>query len=271
MPPSEGPVARQFSTALRLSVRSQARNRTAWLLLAFFLPAWNLLMVAIVSHKPLAFKLFSTGAILHADGRELSLISAGLNSLTLIVGFSVFAATRRALPVDRRLVFAGYRQDLLLAAKTGALVAVAGCAALYDGVVLLVFWRPDPAGWLAILAAFVIMAIEYGAFGLLLGVLVKGDLEGFFVIIMGSLTDTFLQNPIGNPVANRPVLEYFPSFGPMQFASGVAFGDTTLWAYLALGLAWASVVAVSGLLIFRRRTRIHRQSALHGERHAAWI
>ena len=63
------------------------------------------------------------------------------------------------------------------------------------------------------------MAAEYGALGLLLGVLVKDDLEGFFLIIMGSLMDTFLQNPLGNPLANRPVLEYFPSFGPTQFAS----------------------------------------------------
>src|SRR2546421_6558778 len=44
----------------------------------------------------------------------------------------------------------------------------------------------------------------------------SGDLEGFFLIIMLSLVDTFLQNPIGNPAANRAVVEYFPSYLPMQ-------------------------------------------------------
>jgi hypothetical protein len=66
----------------------------------------------------------------------------------------------------------------------------------------------------------------------------EGDLEGFFLIIMGSLIDTFLQNPLGNPIANKPVSEWFPSFGPMQFAVGGAFGRTALWGHLALGLAW---------------------------------
>lgn len=43
------------------------------------------------------------------------------------------------------------------------------------------------------------------------GVLVTGDLEGFFPVIMGGLFDTFLQNPLGNPLANKPVLQWFPS------------------------------------------------------------
>ena len=57
---------------------------------------------------------------------------------------------------------------------------------------------------------------------------------------MGSLMDTFLQNPLGNPIANKPILEWFPSFGPMQFAAGGAYGHTTLWGHLLLGLAWTA-------------------------------
>jgi hypothetical protein len=85
---------------------------------------------------------------------------------------------------------------------------------------------------------------------------VKGDLEGFFLIIMGGLIDTFLQNPVGNPVANRPVLEYFPSFGPMQFSCGVAFGGTTQWAELALGIVWAGAFLALALIVFQRRTHV---------------
>ena len=76
--------------------------------------------------------------------------------------------------------------------------------------------------------------------------------------IMGSLVDTFLQNPVGNPIANRPVLEYFPSFGPTQFAAGGAFGHAALWGELVLGLAWAAAFLVSGLIVFQRRTRVRR-------------
>ena len=257
----EAPVARQFPTALEFAVRNQARNRFAWLLLALFVPAWYALMAALIPHDPLDFRLFSTGEVLSVDGRHLGLVTAGMTSLTLIVGFAVFAAIRRALPLDRRLVFAGYRQSLLVAAKTVAVVAVAAAVALYGALVLLAYWRPSPSGLVAVFAAFALMTIAYGALGLLLGVLVKGDLEGFFLIIMGGLTDTFLQNPVGNPVANKPLLQYFPSFGPMQFATGGAFGHTWLWGDLALGAAWALAFAAVGLVVFQLRTRNRRGSA----------
>ena len=256
--PSAPPLAaafRQFPTAWRFALRNQSRNRLAGSLLVAFVPLWYLLMLAIAGHKPLTFRLFATGQILTVDGGQLTLISAGLNSLTMITGFAIFAAIRRTLAFDKRLVFAGYRQAILIAAKTCAIAVIAGGVALYTAAVLLAFWRPGTGGWLAIWAGFTVMALTYGALGLLLGVLVSGDLEGFFLIVMGGLMDTFLQNPLGNPLANKPILEWFPSFGPMQFAVGGAFAHQTLWVHLALGLAWAAAFAISGLLIFQIRTR----------------
>jgi hypothetical protein len=248
----------QFPTALGFALRNQTRNRLAWILLAAFVPAWYALMAALMGHEPLSYRLYATGTMLRVEARPLGIISAGLNSLTLIVGFAVFAAIRRALPLDRRLVFAGYRRSRLIGAKALATVVVSTAIAVYAALVLLAYWRPSPAAWAALLAGFAVMAIEYGALGLLLGVLVRGDLEGFFLIIMGGLTDTFLQNPVGNPVANKPLLEYFPSFGPMQFASGGAFADRWLFADLALGLAWAAAFALLALIVFSIRTRVRR-------------
>jgi len=263
-PPSPGPsrpASRQFSTAWRFALRNQTRNRLAGLLLAVFVPVWYLLMLAIAGHQPLAFRLYATGQVLTVDAGHLTLISAGLNSLTIIVGFAVFAAIRKTLAFDKRLVFAGYRQATLIAAKTLAITILAAAVACYTAVVLLAFWRPSPAGWLAILGSFAVIALSYGSLGLLLGVLVKNDLEGFFLIIMGGLMDTFLQNPLGNPLANKPILEWFPSFGPMQFAVGGSFGHQALWGHLALGLAWAAAFAAGGLIIFQLRTRSRRHPA----------
>jgi ABC-2 type transport system permease protein len=245
---------RPFPTAWRFALRNQTRNRLADLLLVGFVPIWYALMLAIVGHQPLTFRLFATGRVLTVDGGQLTLISAGLNALTIIVGFAIFAAICKTLAFDKRLVFAGYRQATLIAAKTLAITIVAAAVVLYTAAVLLAFWRPSAAGWVAILAGYAVMALTYGALGPLLGVLVRNDLEGFFLIIMGGLMDTFLPNPLGNPLANKRVLEWFPSFGPMQFAVGGAFGHTALWGHLALGLAWAAGLAACGLFIFRIRT-----------------
>jgi len=255
--PELRPMYRQFTTALRFSVRDQTRNRLAGLLLVLFVPVWYLLMDALASGEVLDFKLYATGEVLHVDGSRLTLISAGLNSVTMIAGFVVFDAVRKALVFDRRLVFAGYRQSTLIGAKTLAVGLVAVAIALYTALAILLFWRPTAVGWFAVLAGFTVIAVTYGALGLLLGVLVKRDLEGFFLIIMGGLMDTFLQNPLGNPLANKPVLQWFPSFGPMQFAAGGAFGNIALWGHLALGLVWAAAFSTVGLVIFRVRTR-HR-------------
>ena len=249
------PLYGQFTTALRFSVRDQTRNRLAGLLLVLFVPVWYLVMEAMASGEVLDFKLYSTGKVLHVDGAHLTLISAGLNSVTMIAGFVVFDAVRKALAFDRRLVLAGYRQPTLIGAKTLAIAAVATAIALYTALAILFFWRPTLAGWSAVLAGFAVIALTYGALGLVLGVLVRRDLEGFFLIIMGGLMDTFLQNPLGNPLANKPVLQWFPSFGPMQFAVGGSFGHTALWAHLALGFAWAAALSTAGLIIFGLRTR----------------
>ena len=258
--PSRPAAFRQFPTAWRFALRNQARNRLAAMLLVAFVPVWYLLMQAIAGHTPLTFRLHATGQVLTVDGGHLTLISAGLNSVTMITGFAIFAAIRRTLAFDKRLVLAGYRQATLIAAKTCAIAVIAAAVALYTAVVLLAFWRPWAGGWLAIWAGFTVMALTYGAFGLLLGVLVKGDLEGFFLIVMGGLMDTFLQNPLGNPLANKPILEWFPSFGPMQFAVGGAFAHQALWGHLALGLAWATAFAAGGLVIFQLRTRTRTHS-----------
>ena len=140
------PAFAQFPTAWRFALRNQTRNRLAGLLLVVFVPVWYLLMAALAGHQPLSFKLFATGQVLTVDARSLTLITAGLNALTLITGFAVFAAIRRTLAFDQRLVFAGYRQPTLIAAKTSAIAIVAAGVAGYTAAVLLAFWRPGLAG-----------------------------------------------------------------------------------------------------------------------------
>ena len=123
--PPGAPAFRQFPVAWRFSLRNQARNRLAWLLLVAFVPVWYELMLDIAGHAPLTFKLYATGRVLTVDGGHLTLITAGLNAVTMIVGFAVFAAIRRTLAFDKRLVFAGYQQATLITAKTLAIAVVA--------------------------------------------------------------------------------------------------------------------------------------------------
>jgi hypothetical protein len=244
-------VRQQLDTAIRLSLAAQVRNRLAWILLVAFIPVWYLLMGSMFRHTGAPFRLQSTGATLVVDGHNLTLISAGLNSITLITAFVVFAAVRRSRFFDRRLVLSGYRPAALITAKTGAALVQAVAIGAYAAAVLLFFWRP--AGIWAIAVSFMLAAATYAALGLLIGVLVRGDLEGFFLIIMISLIDTFMQDPVGNPLANRPLLKFFPSYGPTQFAADGAFHHQVLASMAALSLAWTAAFALLGLIVLRLR------------------
>ena len=244
-------MRQQLETAIRLTLAAQVRNRLAWVLLAVFVPVWYLLIGSMMPHAGAVFRLRATGAGIVVDGHDLALVTAGLSAITLITGFVVFAAVRRSRPFDRRLVLSGYRHSALIAAKTTAALAQAVGIGAYAAVVMLAFWRP--AGIWAIATAFILGAATYAAFGLLIGVLVRGDLEGFFLISMISMLDTFLENPVDNPLANKPVLEFFPSYAPTQFAAAGAFHHQVLASMAALSLAWTAAFALLGLAVLRLR------------------
>ena len=112
-------MRQQLETAIRLTMAAQVRNRLAWVLLVAFVPVWYLLIGSMIPRAGTKFRLRATGAPLVVNGHDLALITAGLSAITLIPGFVVFAAVRRSLPFDRRLVLSGYRHGALIAAKSG--------------------------------------------------------------------------------------------------------------------------------------------------------
>jgi hypothetical protein len=191
--------------------------------------------------------------VLHIGSRDLSLLTAGLSAITLIVGFMLFTATRKDRQFDQRIVLNGYPQPLLILAKLSALVAVAAAVSLYASGVLVAFWHPGSL--LVVWLGFFCAALVYGGFGLLLGVLLRGELEGFFLIIMVSLIDTYSQNPVGYPSADLSFGMWFPSFAPTQIAVAGGFKDLVPWTYVLLSLAWLGAFALLGLAIFWWKTR----------------
>jgi hypothetical protein len=248
--------SRRLLTATRYALLEQGRNRLALGLLLVFVPLWYYIVLLLAQGTRLEFKYWSTGLFLSVDGGNLTLLTAGLNSITLIVGFMFFASTERGMPFDRRLVLSGYPQAVLVLGKLIALLVVTALVALYATLILFVFWQHGhpmqlPLIWLGFWCA----ALIYGGLGLLLGVLVTNELAGFFLVIMVSQMDTFLQNPLGNPLGNQPVLREFPSFGATQLAVAGGFTRLFPWEDVGLSLAWFAGYAVLGLLIFWWRTR----------------
>ena len=252
-----GSIGRRYLTATRYALLGQAKNRMAIILLIAFVPIWYYIIgLFSVQDMPIDFKFRITGTSLHVSSHNLSLLTAGLSAITLIVGFMLFTSTRKNRQFDQRLVLNGYPQPLLVLAKLTSLVAVAAAVSLYASSLLVVFWHPGslPLVWLGFFCA----ALCYGGFGLLLGVLLRGELEGFFLIIMVSMMDTFMQNPVGNPAANLRFIEWLPSFAPTQISVAGGFTHLVPWNYMLVSLAWFVTFALLGLAIFWWKTRAWR-------------
>ena len=245
-----------FVTAMRFALLEQARNRFALVLIAVFIPVWDLMFFSLIPSGPVQFRLQSTEALLQVDGRNLTALGSGFNAITLIVGFMIFSATRRNGGFDRRLVLSGLPQTSAIAAKLTAILGVSIVVSTYASVILVAIWPGASIG--PIMLGYALDALIYGALGLLLGVLVKSELPGFFLIVMVSLLDTLFQVPIENPVANEPVLANFPSYGPMQTAVSGGFGHAVSAISVATSLEWFAGFMVVALAVFWMRTRLPR-------------
>jgi len=245
--------------ALRLSLIEQAHNRFAMLLLALYLPAWYGVIYWLTDDASIGFQLRVFRVFVATSQHRLGLLTGMLNATTLIMGFVALSAVLRSALVDQRLVLCGYSRGALILGRLVALAAVGALVSLYAVFVLALFTPPQHPG--VVVAGTFGAVLAYAAIGVLVGVVARGDLEGFFFIIMLSLVDTFVQNPIANPAANRAVVEYFPTYLPMQIVVGGAIANRVAWWQFWGSLGWAAGLGLLGLLGFWRRTRIARQPA----------
>jgi ABC-2 type transport system permease protein len=245
-------VTRQVWIALRLTLLELVHNRFAMLLLAVYLPAWYGVIYGLTDDASIGFQLRAFRVFVATSQHRLGLLTGMLNATTLIMGFVSLSAVRRSALVDQRLVLCGYSRSALILGRLLAFAAASGLLSLYAVLVLAAFTPPEYPG---VVVAGTFGAVLTYAIGVLVGVLARGDLEGFFFIIMLSLVDTFIQSPIGNPAANRAVVEYFPSYFPMQIVVGAAIASRlAAWEFWG-SLAWAAGLGMLGVVAFWQRTR----------------
>ncbi len=176
-----------------------------------------------------------------------------LNAVTLIIGFMMFAASFTGGHFDRRLALAGYPRTHLVLAKLTSLALASAAVAAYATALTCTFWTPEQPALLA--AALFCAGITYGALGVAFGSLPRREVEGMFAIVMTSVIDLALQNPLYSSSSDGSVVRWLPSYGAMQAATGAGFSATPLPKYLAIQAGWFTAAALVALLAFHMRTR----------------
>ncbi|MGW3465253.1 ABC transporter permease, partial [Streptomyces olivaceoviridis] len=170
-----------------------------------------------------------------------------------VTGFMMFAATFAGGRFDRRLAMAGYPRTDLVLAKAASLILASALLAAYATAAMCVAWAPKQPYLLA--AALFCAALTYGAMGVVMGSLLHREVEGMFALVMTSVVDIALQNPVVSAGAGNPLTRLLPTYGSVQAATAAGFSPTPVPAYLSLQLLWFAATALLGLLAFHHRTR----------------
>ncbi|MFI6575860.1 ABC transporter permease [Nocardiopsis sp. NPDC050513] len=267
----------RYATAARHALLEHLRNRLALVLVVFFIPVWITLVYLVIADADVPFLLRATGETVVVHGNHVSKISGAINAVTLIVGFMMFIVTFRSADFDARLAMAGYPRTHLLAAKLTALLAAAALVCAYAVAVICVYWVPERPVmlWLSLLGA----ALAFGGIGVMLAAVLRGELEGMFCIIMLSIIDMGLQNPVSNPASDSDVVRFLPTYGTMQTAVAAGFLDSVPVSHLFLGPLWFVAAVLVAAVAFQvstrdrtrspfRRPRLARRAQAIGERSA---
>ncbi|MBT3155440.1 hypothetical protein HTV45_32150 [Streptomyces sp. CHD11] len=242
-----------FTVALGFTLTGHLRNRLAMGMTAFFIPTWIYVVRATALDKSITFHTGALGTEVTASMNRTIQISSALHAVTVIAGFMMFMATFNARDMDQRLVLAGYPRAHLLAAKLVALLLITVALTCYSTGLLLLSW-PLAQPW-AVAAALAAAILAYGGLGLVAGFLLRGELEGFFVVVMATLIDVGMQSPVSNPAGDQTGLSALPLYGPAQAALASAFTPTPSLTCSARALIWFTATGALAALVFHVRTR----------------
>ncbi|HWU06052.1 MAG TPA: ABC transporter permease [Streptomyces sp.] len=242
-----------FATASRYALIGHARNRFAMLLVVLYVPVWIALAYVTIPDRPAPFRLRATGEVLSPAGNQLTQITGALNAVTLIAGFMMFAATFTGGAFDRRLAMAGYPRPHLVLAKLAALTLACAAVAAYATAATCVGWSPRQP--LVLAAALFCAAMTYGALGVVFGSVLGREVEGMFAILMISILDLALQNPLSSSGSDSAVVRYLPSYGAVQASMSAGFSTASASQGITIQLLWLFGASFAGFLVFRRRTR----------------
>lgn len=212
------------------------------------------------SEKLIPFRLASLDEDIFIEVRQrsLSLVFFSCTSTGFLVSFLALNLLQIDNDVSRRLVICGYHPVELLTANLLALSIMIVTIASYLGLLINSFSTVEHLPMF--IAGLTLIGFVYGCYGLAIGSLIKGELEGVFLIVLLANIDVgWLQNPTFYADAqHKTIIRYLPAYYPTQSAIIAAFTDYTATKARLYSLLYGSGFLVLSLLIFYHKMRIKK-------------
>jgi hypothetical protein len=253
--------ARRLILTALLSLRELSRNRIA-VLLFFLVPAVLVALVVSTSMEGAVFGFelpaVPDSSMLSAQTRDLNLIFVGIAAVGLLTSFIAMGLMQKQAEVHRRLVLCGFPALELMTAKLVTLLIVDALIASYATALVLLFFSPHDGFGLWV--GFFLGGFVYGCYGLLVGVVIRTELEGVLAIaLIVNIDAGWLQNPVYYANAQRvELLHSLPAYLPSQTALAASFTSLSWAQPAALAIAYGVAFMLAALVVYRLRSRVLR-------------
>ncbi|NND79866.1 MAG: hypothetical protein HKN53_08200 [Maribacter sp.] len=238
-------------------LRMLVRQKIVIILIAI-IPAFFLSVVEFTtSNRMLPFQLASVGddVFINITEKGISFIFFAVASSGFLVSFLALNLIQKNSVVNRRLIICGYHPIQLLISILLALLLMIILIAVYVGLLTNAFYTIDHLG--SFIFGLVLIGFVYGSYGLAIGSLIKGELEGILMIVLLVNIDVgWLQNPLFYAEAqNQIIIKFLPAYFPSQTAIITAITDYSSASATVYGIMYGSIFFIFSMLIFFNKMR----------------
>ena len=190
--------------------------------------------------------------------KEIALVFFAVTSTGFLVSLISLNLVQVESEVNRRLVICGYHPFELLISNLLALLLLIMTIAVYIGS--LVSWFVPINHFPNFIFGLMLIGFVYGCYGLAIGSMIKGKLEGvFFIVLLANIDSGWLQNPMYYAGAhNNEIIRYLPAYFPSQSAIIAAFTDYSSANAILYSIFYGTGFLILALLIFYNKMRIKK-------------
>jgi hypothetical protein len=249
-----------IKTGLIMILKMLFRRRVVLLMLVLMPVVFLSVVELTASAKMILFRLASLEKMVFIEEtqKQISLVFFSVTSTGFLVSFLALNLVQIDSNVNRRLVICGYHPFELLVSNLLALLLVILFIAVYIAVLINLFFTVLHLP--LFIFGLVLIGFVYGCYGLAIGSLVKGKLEGvFFIVLLANIDAGWLQNPMYYAEAqNNMIIRYLPAYYPSQSAIIAAFTDYSGVNACFFSILYGSGFLILSLLVFYNKMRIKK-------------
>ncbi|NNK88744.1 MAG: hypothetical protein HKO90_10710 [Flavobacteriaceae bacterium] len=248
----------RIKTAMLMTFRMLFRQ-TIVLILIFTIPLVFLSVVQLTSSENLLpISLASTAApkVLFFPELRISLVYMAIASCAFLVAFLSLYLVQQNHKTNKRLITCGYHPIELMLSILFALLIIIVSIAVYIGILIFLFDSFER--FTGIVVGLALVGFVYGCYGLLIGSLVKRELEGILLVLLLVNIDVgWLQNPVFYAQsANQEFIKFLPGYYPSQSTVIHAFTDFSTVNVNFSAFLYGISLLIFALLLFLNKMRL---------------